>query len=152
MYSDIYWLIYFKLGVVIETAKVYSLIPVGITLTFIQGQSWVVKQKILHNCFCKYFNLFGMLYWPVDTVQAHAIFFPPWLMFKERTLLIWLWKENVKDNDRNAIFLQFPHCAANCPQHAQVIRTQSCANYIQHIECLSFAKCCVPRGMNGQLT
>ena len=36
-------------------------------------------------------------------------------------------------------FLQSPHSAANCLQHAQVAREQSCANHVQHIERLSRA-------------
>ena len=35
--------------------------------------------------------------------------------------------------------------------YAQVAKVQSCANYVQHIECLSSAMSHVPLGMKGQL-
>ena len=46
-------------------------------------------------------------------------------------------------------FLQSPHCAANCLQHA---RAHACANHVQHIERLSRATCRMPRGTKGQLS
>ena len=50
------------------------------------------------------------------------------------------------------IFLQSPHCAANCLQHVRkVARAQPCANHVQHIQRSSRATCRVPRGTKGQL-
>ena len=45
-YSDIYWPISFKLGVLIENTKLCILIPVSKTLTFIQGHSCVRNHKL----------------------------------------------------------------------------------------------------------
>ena len=36
--------------------------------------------------------------------------------------------------------------------HAQEDGAQSCANHVQHFECLSLARCCVPRGTKAQLS
>ena len=36
--------------------------------------------------------------------------------------------------------------------YAQVAKVQLCASYVQHIECLSHAVCCVPHGTKGQLS
>ena len=35
---------------------------------------------------------------------------------------------------------------------AQVAKAQLSENYVQHIECLSHAMCCVPLGTKGQLS
>ena len=49
LYSHMYWLIFFKLGVMIETTKLYSLKSVWMTLTFIQGHSCIrIKNFCVH--------------------------------------------------------------------------------------------------------
>ena len=45
LYSDIYSLISFKLGVMIETTELYILISVWMTLTFIQGCTSIRNQN-----------------------------------------------------------------------------------------------------------
>ena len=45
LFSDIWRPIYFKLGMMIRTTKLYMLIPVWITLTFIQGHSCIRNSK-----------------------------------------------------------------------------------------------------------
>ena len=44
--SDLCWLIFFKLDVMIETTKLYFLISVWLTLTFIQDHSCVRYQRL----------------------------------------------------------------------------------------------------------
>ena len=46
--------------------------------------------------------------------------------------------------------LTAPRTAFNT--YGQVARAQSCASHVQHIERLSDAACCVPRGTEGQLS
>ena len=41
LYLDIYWLISFKLGVIIQIAELFILVPVLVTLTFIQGHGCI---------------------------------------------------------------------------------------------------------------
>ena len=50
-------------------------------------------------------------------------------------------------------FLQSPHCAANCFQHARSSApAQSCANHVQHTEHSSRETCRVPLGKKRQLS
>ena len=65
----------------------------------------------------------------------------PVFMLTCSQILLCFFGNNSNDNDnndsterRNFGFLQSPHCSANCLQHAQVARAQSCANHVQHIE------------------
>ena len=43
--SDIYRLISFEFALMIENTKLYPVIPVLVTLTIIQGQSWMRNKK-----------------------------------------------------------------------------------------------------------
>ena len=57
LYSDIYGPISFKLRM-IETTKVYIVISVWMTMTFIQGHSWTRNQKRLCPYSCKFWYWF----------------------------------------------------------------------------------------------
>ena len=57
MHSDVPELIWFKLGLMIVTIVLYSLILVLLTLTLIQGHMSARKQKLLHQVSRKVFNL-----------------------------------------------------------------------------------------------
>ena len=61
--SDIDVLFSFKLGMVIDITKLYSLIPVWMTLTFIQGRSWLRKQNLVCSFSRKFFIRLG---WNLD--------------------------------------------------------------------------------------
>ena len=54
LYSDIYGQISFKLGIMIETTKLYILISVLVTFTFIQGHRCMGNQKLWCQFFCKF--------------------------------------------------------------------------------------------------
>ena len=49
LHSDIHRVISFKLGMMMGTSKLYSLMPVWMTLTFIQGHS-CMRNPILMKC------------------------------------------------------------------------------------------------------
>ena len=49
---------FFKLGVMIETTKLYIVIPVWMTLAFIQGHSCVTCEHFPHPFSCKFLNQF----------------------------------------------------------------------------------------------
>ena len=80
--TDIYRWISFKLGAMIDTTKVYSFIPVWIALTFIQGFSWIRKQKLLLSFSCKFLNPFTFRQYLVCCHDCCWILFA-WLIFKE---------------------------------------------------------------------
>ena len=50
---------FFRLVVVIDSTKLYSLMLLWIAFTFIQGHSYMRKQKLLHCFSCKVFKWFG---------------------------------------------------------------------------------------------
>ena len=58
-YSNIYRPISFKLGMMIETTKVYILIPVWMTFKFILGHSCMINHKLLHPFSHKFLYQFG---------------------------------------------------------------------------------------------
>ena len=76
--SYIYRLIYFKLGRMIETTKLYILISVWMNLTFIQGHSCMTKQKnlvhVLSQQFCGQFGWNQLCSTTCWFVAAHAEF------------------------------------------------------------------------------
>ena len=62
---------------------------------------------------------------------------------------------NDRTEKRNSRFrpMQSPHWLVTVSNaYAQVDEARSCANRVQHIECLSRATCCVPRGTKGQFS
>ena len=65
MYSNIYRLISFKLGMMIENSKIYSLISVRLTFTFILGHSTIRNQKML----CRFSQKFAV---GLDEIQYSA--------------------------------------------------------------------------------
>ena len=83
LHSDIYVLISFKLGRMIDI-KLQNLIPVWKTLTFIQTVLRETKTSLLmfsqnsHLIWMK----FGMLQWAVGLTKVMLIFSSPWLVFK----------------------------------------------------------------------
>ena len=80
--SDIYRLISFKLGVIMDTTTLYDMIAVLMTLIFIQHLNYMRKQKLLCIFLTNFESVwieFGMLPWPVDLFNC----FLAWLMFKE---------------------------------------------------------------------
>ena len=54
LYSDIFRLISFRCGMMIETFILYILIPVLMTLTFIQGHRYIGNQKLSRPFSCKW--------------------------------------------------------------------------------------------------
>ena len=59
LYSDIYRLISFKFGLMIKTTKLYILILVSMTLTFIQGHSGIRNKKLWCPFSHKFIYRFG---------------------------------------------------------------------------------------------
>ena len=76
LYLDIFGLFSVKNGMMVGTTKVYSLIPVWMTLTFRQGHSYMRKQKVLHTFSYNFFpNGFGwnlVRYHDLLVCLAHA--------------------------------------------------------------------------------
>ena len=94
-YSGIYRLISFKLGVMIEITKLYIFILVWMTLTFIQGHSYIRNQKL----WCPFSHKFKYIFvWNSVCfhnllvcwfVEAHTKFVLHKLYSSERILLMW---------------------------------------------------------------
>ena len=80
VYTDIYRLISSKLGITLETTKLYSSISVWMILTFIHGHNCMRNQKLWcpFSCiFIKYrFGLISKCCHNLLVLEAHAIFFP----------------------------------------------------------------------------
>ena len=68
MHSDIYELIWFELCMMIETAKLYILILVYVTLTLIQGYRDARKDRLYSNCLPK--SLMGLVWNAVETCKS----------------------------------------------------------------------------------
>ena len=51
LHSDIYRLISFNFGIIVVTTELYILIPVWMTLSFLQSHSYMRNQKLLQSFF-----------------------------------------------------------------------------------------------------
>ena len=59
LHLDIYELVWFILGIMIDATELYSLIPVEVILTFIQGHMDAKRQKLMQQLSNKVFYRFG---------------------------------------------------------------------------------------------
>ena len=84
-----------KLGMMVDTAELYSLMSVSVTFTFIQDHVCVRKQKLLHSFSCKFLSRFwwnllcchGLL---VRFSMYYYFFFTLYIFKGENcTLIIW---------------------------------------------------------------
>ena len=95
LYLDIYESISFKLGMIIETTKLYIFISVCMTLTFIQGHCCMSKKKKIKKTVCVHFfaksavDLDEVQYVATTSsfVEAHAKFMFHTYYSRERSLL-----------------------------------------------------------------
>ena len=85
LYSDIYRLTSFKLGIVIGTTILYVLISVWMTFTFIQGDSCMRNQKLKCPFSQKFQSIWMEFIFLATTcwfVEAHAKFIFVQIIFK----------------------------------------------------------------------
>ena len=93
LYSHIYLLISFKLDIIIETAKVYILIPVWITLTFKQSRGYVTNHKLtlpFPSNFSIDFDEIQCVASTCKLIEAHAKFVLHGLYLRKKTIFVTL--------------------------------------------------------------